>query len=137
MLRTMTCGAGAGECPDGLYDWFATAWAAKADTQLMISGPGTNMLPLIHVADLAHYVLSVAETQPIQQYLLAVDDSRLTQADIARAISSSLGSGATCDTDADGLFYTQVIFCPSITKRMLRAAWHECYHLSYFEVAED
>lgn len=97
----------------------------------MISGPGTNMLPLIHVADLAHYVLSVAETQPSQQYLLAVDDSRLTQADVARAISSSLGSGATCDTDADGLFYTQVISLPFHQGHVLRAAWHEYYHLRY------
>jgi nucleoside-diphosphate-sugar epimerase len=111
--------AGAGEWSEGLSGWFATAWASDKTTPLQVSGPGDNTLPLIHVTDLVRYIVTVSETLPAAQYLLAVDDAKLSQAEVAQAISTSLGSGATQLTEADSLFYMQVSF-----PARGRIAWH-------------
>lgn len=42
-------------------------------------GFGDNVLPTIHVSDLASFIIHVAVTLPPQQHLLAVDDARCTQ----------------------------------------------------------
>ena len=45
-------------------------------------GSGRNILPVMHVADLATYVAAVCIEPPEQQYLLAVDSATLTQQDL-------------------------------------------------------
>ena len=47
-------------------------------------GDGNNILPIIHLDDLTHVVLEVAEVQPETRYLLAVDDSKTSLYDILK-----------------------------------------------------
>ncbi|KAJ3391899.1 Adenylate kinase 7 [Lobulomyces angularis] len=60
---------------------------------LVCYGDGNNILPTIHVDDLVNILFELSETQPENRYLLAVDDSKLTQYEITKAISEALGTG--------------------------------------------
>ena len=92
---------GRGEGP--LHWLFKTAWLL-AEPKLPFFGPGQNVLPLIHVADLAQAVVNVLERQPEQKYVLAVDESQHTFEELATTISERLGSGAVAQVSkADGL----------------------------------
>jgi adenylate kinase len=70
-----------------------------------IYGPGTNLLPMLHVSDLAKYVAEVeACSEEMHPYLLVSDNAQSTQADILKAISMVLGAGEVRPpTDLDSL----------------------------------
>ncbi len=44
----------------------------------MCFGDGTNVLPMIHLQDLANIVVEVVDTSPGTKYIVAVDDSKNT-----------------------------------------------------------
>lgn len=79
---------GAGEHDTHLHSLFKAAW--EATTPLPVYGHGRNHIPLLHVADLAGYVMAAAEQLPDQQYLLACDDQVLTQQELVRAVGAQL-----------------------------------------------
>lgn len=67
----------------------------KTGSGLMILGEGNNVIPTIHVSDLAEAVLQLLYSPPTHtQYVVAVDGSRATQRQIVRAIAHHLGLGA-------------------------------------------
>ena len=47
-------------------------------------GNGQNVIPTIHVKDLASIVLSVMDANPRIKYIIAVDDSQSTLEEIVR-----------------------------------------------------
>jgi adenylate kinase len=64
---------------------------------LEIVGDGRNIIPTIHVKDLATMVTVIAQTPAKlngNQYVVAVDNGNVSQADIVTAISKGLGNGA-------------------------------------------
>ena len=75
-----------------LHPWFRDAWNL-VQPGLDVYGEGENVVPMIHVNDLAAIVAQVARTPPEQRYLLAVDDSRNTLREIVEAINNELGTG--------------------------------------------
>ncbi|KXS22159.1 P-loop containing nucleoside triphosphate hydrolase protein [Gonapodya prolifera JEL478] len=61
---------------------------------LTVYGDGSNIVPTIHIDDLTNIVVDVVDNPPGEQkYILAVDDSKSTMGDIAKAISSALTTG--------------------------------------------
>lgn len=82
---------GDGETAQGLHSLFRTAWDGQPDSPVPIFGKGSNRLPMMHIADFAAYVTAVCASPPAQQYLLAVDDSRLAQRDVVTAVAAHLG----------------------------------------------
>ena len=77
------------------YDgWFHSllrnAWSGNDS---YVYGKGENSLPLIHLHDLANVVVKLVEKKPASNYILAVDDSKGTYADLVKNISESLGNG--------------------------------------------
>jgi hypothetical protein len=60
-----------------------------------IYGDGANVLPLLHVQELASYVVSLVSAQPKQQYFLVAEAQAVKQSEVAAAVARGLGSGAT------------------------------------------
>jgi len=71
---------------------FKEAWLGNKKT-LPVFGKGRNIIPTIHVKDLASVVLNVLDTKPSTNYLVAVDDSQTSLKRLTKAISKNLGSG--------------------------------------------
>ncbi len=69
------------------------AW--QGDLLLPVFGEGENVLPTIHVLDLAAIILNLADNRPKGRYILALDESHSTLAELVSAISSNLGTGRT------------------------------------------
>lgn len=59
-----------------LYEHFRKAWTGVT---LPLLGEGNNRLPCIHVTDAARMIRKIAFEKPNQQYILAVDEGRITQ----------------------------------------------------------
>ena len=100
--------AGDGETDDGLHSVFRAAWEAQLDTPVPIYGSGHNILPTIHIADLAAYVAAVCIEPPVQQYLLAVDDAKLSQQEIVAAIADRMGNAPVKEQTLEELYFQQV-----------------------------
>ena len=100
---------GNGEQNDIFYEFFRRAWVSLHPqlAALPIVGKGDNVMPTIHVADLTRIVDTIFLSSSghcvdtslnFDSYLIAVDESSQkgkTQADIMKAISEGIGSGAT------------------------------------------
>uniref|UniRef100_A0A8C2ICH3 Adenylate kinase 7a n=1 Tax=Cyprinus carpio TaxID=7962 RepID=A0A8C2ICH3_CYPCA len=74
--------------------FFKTAWLGELSS-VPVFGPGTNVIPAIHIHDLARVVQNIIDHKPKTHYFIAVDDSKNTFEDIVKAIASTLGSGKT------------------------------------------
>ncbi|XP_013867311.1 adenylate kinase 7 [Austrofundulus limnaeus] len=70
--------------------FFKTSWLGQ-DRTISVFGDGQNIVPTIHISDLARVLQNVIEHQPRPYYLLAVDSSNNSMEEIVKAISSALG----------------------------------------------
>jgi len=84
-----------GEGEESLAPLFKQAWLCETDavTVPTADGKGVNCVPMIHVSDLAAALVALAKEEEETTYLLAVDDAHLSLAEVALAISRSLGLG--------------------------------------------
>lgn len=72
---------------------FKKAWL-QDPAKLPYIGEGKNLVPTVHVKDLARMVKKVYETKPEKQYMFAVDNTRRpTQKRLIAAISNGIGTG--------------------------------------------
>ena len=99
--------AGNGETDDGLHSIFRSAWEAHPDKPVPLSGSGQNIIPTIHVADLAAYVAAVCMEPPQQQYLLAVDNAQLSQREIVSSIAAKMGNTPVQEQSLEDLYFQQ------------------------------
>ncbi|XP_068195196.1 adenylate kinase 7 [Antennarius striatus] len=74
--------------------FFKTSWLGQ-EKEIPVFGDGSNIIPTIHIHDLASVIQKVIEHQPKPYYLLAVDNSNNTLEDIVKTVSSALGPGKT------------------------------------------
>ncbi|XP_061742393.1 adenylate kinase 7-like [Nerophis ophidion] len=72
--------------------FFKMSWLGQEKT-IPVFGDGTNIVPTIHINDLASVIQKIIEVQPKPYYLLAVDCSNNTMEDIVKAIAVALGPG--------------------------------------------
>ena len=74
------------------YDHFKRAWL-QAPRKLPMIGKGDNLVPTIHVIDLARLVKRVVSNRPENYYIFAVDRTRNpTQKRLVEAISRGIGT---------------------------------------------
>lgn len=72
---------------------FKKAWLQDPE-RLPYVGEGRNLVPTVHVKDLARMVKKVFETKPEKQYIFAVDNTRRPyQKRLISAISNGIGAG--------------------------------------------
>ena len=73
-------------------EFFKTAWLQSSNLQYCKEG--NNLLPTIHVVDLARLVRRVVQDKPAHPYIFAIDRStKPTLKRIFQAISSGIGNG--------------------------------------------
>ncbi|XP_068960067.1 adenylate kinase 7-like, partial [Petaurus breviceps papuanus] len=75
-----------------LHLFFKMAWLGETPT-LPVFGDGTNIIPAIHVLDLAGVLQNIADHVPKVHYLIAMDEASHTQEDILKCISKNVGPG--------------------------------------------
>ncbi|XP_077994074.1 adenylate kinase 7-like [Glandiceps talaboti] len=80
-------------CGESIFHYlFKTAWHGQADA-LQCFGTGNNVVPTIHIKDLAAVIQNIGDSRPKTRYLVAVDDSQNSLEEVVRAVSTSLGTG--------------------------------------------
>ena len=62
---------------------FKTAWHGQAPA-LQCFGNGQNIVPAIHIKDLAAVIVNICDQNPKVRYLVAVDDSKNTLEEIVK-----------------------------------------------------
>ncbi|EHB04110.1 Putative adenylate kinase 7 [Heterocephalus glaber] len=75
-----------------LHTFFKLAWLGDIP-ELPVFGDGTNVIPTIHVLDLAGVIQNIIDHVPKHRYLVAVDESAHTLEDLIKFISRSTGPG--------------------------------------------
>ena len=73
---------------------FKSGWCQ--DDEYRIVAPGTNVIPTIHVRDLARFVRKVTLDDTTQSgYFFAVDGSNITQTELVTAALREFGAGGS------------------------------------------
>uniref|UniRef100_A0A3P9IFF9 Adenylate kinase 7b n=1 Tax=Oryzias latipes TaxID=8090 RepID=A0A3P9IFF9_ORYLA len=72
--------------------FFKKAWLGQ-EPEVSVFGDGHNIVPTIHIRDLASVIQHVIHHRPRPYYLLAVDGSNNSMEEIIKAVASTLGSG--------------------------------------------
>ena len=100
-LRThvMCCGLpyGKGESNEIFYDFFRRAWLSmhKKLATLNVIDKGKNIVPTLHVTDLAKFARQIIVNRYKQQYFVVTDYSKQRLKDIIGSISKGIGIGKT------------------------------------------
>ncbi|CDW80676.1 dpy-30 motif family protein [Stylonychia lemnae] len=86
---------GKGEMNEVFYDFYRRSWLSlhKKLATLPVAGDGKNILPILHVQDLARSVKQLIINKYQQQYFIIKDNSKFTQKQIVKTISKALGCG--------------------------------------------
>ena len=84
------------------YDHFQKAWIQEP-VELPIIGDGENLVPTIHIIDLARLVRRVVIENPkVHPYIFAIDKTRKpTQKRIITEVSKGMGTGKIQSVEAD------------------------------------
>uniref|UniRef100_A0A4W4G9D1 Nucleoside-diphosphate kinase n=1 Tax=Electrophorus electricus TaxID=8005 RepID=A0A4W4G9D1_ELEEL len=91
-----------------LHYFFKGSWLGEWNS-IPIFGPGTNVIPAIHVYDLAGIVQNVIDHRPKKHYFIAVDDSKNTFEGIVKAIAYVLGPGEVKTVPRDNAYLTEAL----------------------------
>ncbi|XP_004698865.1 adenylate kinase 7 [Echinops telfairi] len=89
-----------------LHTFFKTAWLGEVPA-LSVFGDGSNIIPTIHVHDLAGVIQNIIDHVPKLHYLLAVDESVHTLEDIVKCISKNTGPGKIQKLQKENAFLTK------------------------------
>ncbi|XP_046849860.1 adenylate kinase 7-like [Xenia sp. Carnegie-2017] len=81
---------GAGE--EIFHSLFKSAWHGN-QAALQCYGNGQNIVPIIHIDDLASVLVNIADAPPKVRYLIAKDDSQSPLDEIVKCVSRNLGNG--------------------------------------------
>lgn len=82
-----------------LNSHFKQAWLQEP-ARLPIVGQGNNLVPTVHVTDLARMVKKVYEGKPERQYIFGIDNTpKPKQKNLIMAISAGIGTGLVEQTD--------------------------------------
>ncbi len=84
------CGLIYGQEENIFHNLFKMAWH---NVDLPVYGNGRNILPTIHINDLAGVIQNIADQKPKVKYIIAVDDSKSSLKQITKAVSKNLGTG--------------------------------------------
>ncbi|NXB00578.1 KAD7 kinase, partial [Cnemophilus loriae] len=78
---------------EGLFHYFfKMCWLGETPA-IPVFGDGNNIIPTIHIRDLAAVLQNVADRRPDFQYVLAVDTSMHTLEELIKCISKNVGPG--------------------------------------------
>ncbi|XP_020284340.1 adenylate kinase 7-like isoform X2 [Pseudomyrmex gracilis] len=90
-IVVICCGITYGEEQGPLHYLFKMAW--QNAPFLPVFGNGQNLIPLLHVRDLASTVSAVVQNWPPVSYIVAVERKLISQDEIVKCISRGLATG--------------------------------------------
>ncbi|CAH8429732.1 unnamed protein product [Schistosoma haematobium] len=89
----LACGVFYG-CGEYLFrHLFKDAWSTQNELPVYLNGE--NILPTVHILDLARIIQCIINDPPKQRYIIVRDDGQFTLSEIVKAISSGLSNGVT------------------------------------------
>ncbi|TNN15195.1 Adenylate kinase 7 [Schistosoma japonicum] len=89
----LACGVFYG-CGEHLFQHlFKEAWSTQNELPIYLNGD--NILPTVHILDLARVIQCIIDNPPKQRYIVVRDDSQFTLSEIVKSISSGLSNGIT------------------------------------------
>ncbi|XP_039568628.1 adenylate kinase 7 isoform X3 [Passer montanus] len=92
---------------EGLFHYFfKMCWLGETPA-IPVFGDGKNIIPTIHIRDLAIVLQNVAEHRPNFQYVLAVDASMHTLGELVKCISKNIGPGKTEKVPKENAFLSK------------------------------
>ncbi|XP_063040019.1 adenylate kinase 7 [Engraulis encrasicolus] len=91
---------------NAFHYFFKASWLGETD-KIPIFGTGSNILPTIHINDLASIILNLIVQKPKQNYIVAVDDSKNSLEDIVKTISHTLGPAKTTMVPVEEAFFVK------------------------------
>lgn len=109
-VYVLSCGIPYGDGEDMLFPFMKFAWSRKfnesvklkeAAKNLPLIGDGENIVPMIHVRDLASLLISTLKGQMIDRFVMAVDKGNNKLREIIEAIAKSLSDGQIQEFSAD------------------------------------
>ncbi|KAF5894796.1 adenylate kinase 7-like, partial [Clarias magur] len=92
-----------GKGEQAFHFFFKTLWLGE-EAEVPIFGDGSNVIPAVHISDLAGIVQNVIDRKPKMQYFLAVDESQNTIGEIISAIALALAPGKTKNVPKEDAF---------------------------------
>ncbi|KAF5400554.1 adenylate kinase 7 isoform X2 [Paragonimus heterotremus] len=135
LTYVLVSGVTYGEKQNVLHHFFKSAW--NNSTSLIVPEGGQNIVPTIHVKDLASVIQSIMEVRPTKHYIIAKDESQCTLHEIIKAISKGLSTGKVKTVTREEAFLTgdltqnhidQLLINlrmePSFLKEHARFRWH-------------
>ena len=101
---------------------FKKAWLQDPE-KLPVVGEGKNLVPTIHVTDLARMVKKIFESPPERQYIFGIDNTKKpTQKKLIQAISDGIGTGLVESIDIPVKFNPVL---PNQTPLQLHLDWRK------------
>lgn len=92
-VHVLCSGIRYGNGEETFYELFKQAWL-QSPYNLPHTGKGDNLIPTIHVIDLARLVKRIVDTKPNHPYIFAIDRTKKpTQKRLIESISKGIGTG--------------------------------------------
>ncbi|CAL8103895.1 unnamed protein product [Calicophoron daubneyi] len=91
-----------GETQNVFHHFFKQAW--NNSPYLVVPEDGQNIIPIIHVKDLASIIQMTIELRPTKHYIIAKDESQNTLQEIVKAISKGMTTGKIRFASRDDAF---------------------------------
>ncbi|XP_069392386.1 adenylate kinase 7 [Paralichthys olivaceus] len=106
--------------------FFKTSWLGQKH-EIPVFGDGNNILPTIHIKDLASVIKKVIEHQPKPYYLLAVDYSNNTMEEIVKTVASVLGPAKIKKKPIEEAFLIQDLSITEIDSMLVNLCMESVY----------
>nr|XP_019958624.1 PREDICTED: adenylate kinase 7-like [Paralichthys olivaceus] len=103
-----------------------TSWLGQKH-EIPVFGDGNNILPTIHIKDLASVIKKVIEHQPKPYYLLAVDYSNNTMEEIVKTVASVLGPAKIKKKPIEEAFLIQDLSITEIDSMLVNLCMESVY----------
>ncbi|XP_018981843.1 adenylate kinase 7 isoform X1 [Cyprinus carpio] len=113
--------------------FFKMSWLGEV-SQVPIFGDGSNIIPTIHINDLAGIIQNIIDHTPKSQYFVAVDDSKNTMEDIIKAVTLVLGPGKTQNVSKEEIYLTRDLMQTDIDSLLVNLCIEATYLKENFNI---
>uniref|UniRef100_A0A8C1FWX7 Adenylate kinase 7b n=1 Tax=Cyprinus carpio TaxID=7962 RepID=A0A8C1FWX7_CYPCA len=113
--------------------FFKMSWLGEV-SQVPIFGDGSNIIPTIHINDLAGIIQNIIDHKPKSQYFVAVDDSKNTMEDIIKAVTLVLGPGKTQNVSKEEIYLTRDLMQTDIDSLLVNLCIEATYLKENFNI---
>ncbi|KAF5894795.1 galactocerebrosidase isoform X1, partial [Clarias magur] len=122
-----------GNGEEAFHFFFKTSWLGEK-AEVPIFGDGSNIIPTIHISDLAGIVQNVIVRKPKPQYFLAVDESQNTVGEIITAIALALAPGKPQNVPKEDAFLIEELTQAEIDNFFINLRTEDTFFTNNFSI---